>query len=78
MASAIRAGKLNPFVTTRGWFSTDNVVGVRKALEDGVQAVLAGRVTPESAMARAQQEADALLRPDFEHTTLKVLEQPAC
>ncbi|HVY14862.1 MAG TPA: ABC transporter substrate-binding protein [Rhodopila sp.] len=58
----------------RGWFSTYNVVGVRKALEDGVQAVLAGKATPEAAMAKAQQEADALLRPYVEQTALKVPE----
>jgi sn-glycerol 3-phosphate transport system substrate-binding protein len=58
----------------RGWFSTYNVVGVRKALEDGVQAVLSGNATPEAAMAKAQQEANGLMRPYVEQTALKVPE----
>jgi sn-glycerol 3-phosphate transport system substrate-binding protein len=58
----------------RGWFSTYNVVGVRKALEDGVQAVLSGKATPQAAMAKAQQEADGLMRPYVEQTALKVPE----
>jgi sn-glycerol 3-phosphate transport system substrate-binding protein len=31
----------------RGWFATYDVVAVRKALEDDVQAVLSGNATPE-------------------------------
>jgi sn-glycerol 3-phosphate transport system substrate-binding protein len=65
---------LDQLVYARGWFSTYNVVGVRKALEDGVQAVLSGKATPEAAMAKAQQEADALMRPYVEQTALKVPE----
>jgi len=56
----------------RGWFDTYDVVAVRKALEDGVQAVLAGKDTPEHAMAAAQQRADALLRPYVDQTALKL------
>ncbi len=65
---------LDQLAYARGWFSTYNVVGVRKALEDGVQAVLSGKATPEAAMAKAQQEADALMRPYVEQTALKVPE----
>ncbi len=65
---------LDQIVYARGWFSTYNVVGVRKALEDGVQAVLSGKATPEAAMAKAQQEADALIRPYVEQTALKLPE----
>jgi sn-glycerol 3-phosphate transport system substrate-binding protein len=65
---------LDQLAYARGWFSTYNVVGVRKALEDGVQAVLSGKATPEAAMAKAQQEADALMRPYVEQTALKLPE----
>jgi sn-glycerol 3-phosphate transport system substrate-binding protein len=65
---------LDQLVYARGWFSTYNVVGVRKALEDGVQAVLSGKATPAAAMAKAQQEADTLMRPYVEQTALKVPE----
>jgi sn-glycerol 3-phosphate transport system substrate-binding protein len=65
---------LDQLAYARGWFSTYNTVGVRKALEDGVQAVLSGKTTPEAAMAKAQQEADALMRPYVEQTALKVPE----
>jgi len=56
----------------RGWFDSYDVVAVRKALEDGVQAVLAGKDTPEHAMATAQQRADALLKPYVDQTALKL------
>lgn len=56
----------------RGWFDSYNVVGVRKAMEDGVQSVLAGKDTPEHAMAAAQQRADALLQPYVDQTALKL------
>ncbi len=65
---------LDQLAYARGWFSTYNVVGVRKALEDGVQAVLSGKSTPRAAMAKAQQEADGLMRPYVEQTALKVPE----
>jgi len=58
----------------RGWFATYDVVAVRKALEDGVQAVLSGKATPEAAMAAAQQQADALMKPYVEQTALKLPE----
>jgi sn-glycerol 3-phosphate transport system substrate-binding protein len=65
---------LDQLAYARGWFSTYNVVGVRKALEDGVQAVLSGKATPAAAMAKAQSEADTLMRPYVEQTALKVPE----
>ena len=34
---------LDQLVYARGWFATYNIVGGRKALEDGVQAVLSGK-----------------------------------
>ena len=58
----------------RGWFDTYDTVAVRKALEDGVQAVLSGKTTPEQAMATAQQQADALLKPYVDQTALKLPE----
>jgi sn-glycerol 3-phosphate transport system substrate-binding protein len=65
---------LDQLVYARGWFSTYNVVGVRKAFEDGVQAVLSGKLTPDAAMARAQQEADGLMAPYVDQTALKLPE----
>lgn len=58
----------------RGWFATYNTVAVRKALEDGVQAVLSGKATPEAAMAAAQKQADELMKPYVEQTALKLPE----
>lgn len=58
----------------RGWFSTYNTVGVRKALEDGVQAVLSGKATPEAAMAEAQKQADTIMKPYVEQSALKLPE----
>lgn len=63
---------LDQLAYARGWFATYNVIGVRKALEDGVQAVLSGKATPEAAMAEAQKQADALMRPYVEQTALKL------
>jgi sn-glycerol 3-phosphate transport system substrate-binding protein len=54
------------------WFATFNTVGVRKALEDQVQAVLSGKIKAPEAMARAQKAADALLQPYVEQTALKL------
>ena len=65
---------LDQLVYARGWFSTYNTVAVRKALEDGVQAVLSGKSTPEDAVAAAQKQADALMKPYVEQTALKVPE----
>jgi len=56
----------------RPWFATYNTVGVRKALEDGVQAVLSGKAKPEDAMAQAQKQADALMQPYVAQTALKL------
>jgi sn-glycerol 3-phosphate transport system substrate-binding protein len=63
---------LDQLAYARGWFATYNVVGVRKALEDGVQAVLSGKATPEAAMAAAQKEADTLMQPYVQQTALKL------
>jgi len=65
---------LDQLAYARGWFATYNVVGVRKALEDGVQAVLSGKASPEAAMAAAQKEAEALMLPYVEQTALKLPE----
>ena len=65
---------LDQLAYARGWFATYNTVAVRKALEDGVQAVLSGKATPEAAMAAAQKEADELMRPYVEQTALKLPE----
>jgi sn-glycerol 3-phosphate transport system substrate-binding protein len=65
---------LDQLAYARGWFSTFNVVGVRKALEDGVQAVLSGKATPEAAMAKAQAEAEALMKPYVDQTASKIPE----
>lgn len=56
----------------RPWFATYNTVGVRKALEDQVQAVLSGRIKPAAAAQAAQKTADALLRPYVEQTAWKL------
>jgi sn-glycerol 3-phosphate transport system substrate-binding protein len=56
----------------RSWFATYNTVGVRKALEDAVQAVLSGKARPAEAMASAQRQADTLMRPYVEQTALKL------
>jgi len=56
----------------RGWFATYKTVPVRKAIEDQVQAILNGDISAEAAAARAQSDADALLRPYLEQTALKL------
>jgi sn-glycerol 3-phosphate transport system substrate-binding protein len=56
------------------WFATVNTVGVRKALEDQVQAMLSGRTTPGKAMVDAQAGADALMHAYVEQTALHVPE----
>lgn len=55
------------------WFATYNTVGVRKALEDQVQAVLSGKTTPEKAIKTAQENADKLMRPYVEATALSYM-----
>ena len=64
---------LDQLAYARGWFSTYNTVGVRKALEDGVQAVLSGKAKPREAMETAQRNADQLMKPYVEQTALKTL-----
>lgn len=53
------------------WFGTFNTIAVRKAMEDQVQAILSAKTTPADAIAAAQKNADALLRPYVEQTALK-------
>jgi sn-glycerol 3-phosphate transport system substrate-binding protein len=65
---------LDQLAYARGWFSTYNTVAVRKALEDGVQAVLSGKATPDQAMTTAQKQADALMKPYVDQTALKLPE----
>jgi sn-glycerol 3-phosphate transport system substrate-binding protein len=45
------------------WLSTYNVVAVRKAIEDQVQAVLSGKKQADEAVRDAQKNADEILRP---------------
>jgi sn-glycerol 3-phosphate transport system substrate-binding protein len=63
---------LDQLVYAQPWFSTYNTVGVRKAIEDQVQAVLSGKLKPEQAVINAQKAADELLRPYVEQTALKM------
>ena len=53
------------------WFDTFQVVAVRKAMEDQIQAILSGKVKPAEAAANAQKAADALLAPYVAETALK-------
>ena len=62
---------LDQLAYARPWFATYSTVAVRKAMEDQVQAVLSGKTTPEQAVANAQKQADALMRPYVEQTALK-------
>lgn len=57
----------------RSWFATYNTVAVRKALEDQVQAVLAGDKQPREALQDAQAEADAIMAPYVEQTALRLI-----
>jgi sn-glycerol 3-phosphate transport system substrate-binding protein len=63
---------LDQLAYARGWFATYDTVGVRKAMEDAVQSVLSGKPKPEAALAEAQRQADALMRPYVEQTALKL------
>jgi sn-glycerol 3-phosphate transport system substrate-binding protein len=54
------------------WFATYKTVPVRKALEDEVQAVLAGKKEPKAALTAAQQAADEILKPYVEQTALRL------
>jgi sn-glycerol 3-phosphate transport system substrate-binding protein len=54
------------------WFATYKTVPVRKALEDEVQAVLAGKKLPKEALVAAQRAADEILRPYVEQTCLRL------
>jgi sn-glycerol 3-phosphate transport system substrate-binding protein len=65
---------LDQLAYARGWFATYKTVEVRKALEDGVQAVLAGKAAPDAAMDAAQKQADTILQPYVDQTALKLPE----
>jgi sn-glycerol 3-phosphate transport system substrate-binding protein len=54
------------------WFATYKTVAVRKAMEDELQAVLAGKKEPKEAVTAAQRAADEIMRPYVERTALKV------
>jgi sn-glycerol 3-phosphate transport system substrate-binding protein len=54
------------------WFATFKTVAVRKAIEDELQSVLAGKKQPKEAIVAAQKEADAIMRPYVEETALKL------
>ena len=65
---------LDQLAYAQPWFATFNTVGVRKALEDQAQAVLSGKIKAPEAMANAQKNADALLKPYVDQTALKLPE----
>jgi sn-glycerol 3-phosphate transport system substrate-binding protein len=65
---------LDQLAYAQPWFATFNTVGVRKALEDQVQAVLSGKIKAPEAMANAQKAADALLKPYVDQTAMKLPE----
>jgi sn-glycerol 3-phosphate transport system substrate-binding protein len=54
------------------WFATYKTVAVRKAMEDELQAVLAGKKSSKDAVTAAQRAADEIMRPYVERTALKV------
>ena len=54
------------------WFATYKTVAVRKAIEDELQAVLAGKKQPKEALVAAQKAADDLLRPYVNETALRM------
>lgn len=56
----------------QSWFATYNTVAVRKALEDEVQAVIAGKKKPAEALKAAQAKADDIMRPYVEQTALNL------
>ncbi|MEQ8814452.1 MAG: ABC transporter substrate-binding protein [Thalassobaculum sp.] len=56
----------------QSWFATYNTVAVRKALEDEVQAVIAGKKKPAEALKAAQAKADEIMRPYVEQTALSL------
>lgn len=56
----------------QSWFATYNTVAVRKALEDEVQAVIAGKKKPAEALKAAQVKADQIMRPYVEQTALNL------
>jgi len=63
---------LDQLAYAKPWFATYNTVAVRKALEDQVQAMLSGKVTPVEAAKVAQANADKLMKPYVEETALNL------
>jgi sn-glycerol 3-phosphate transport system substrate-binding protein len=56
----------------KSWFATYKTVAVRKAIEDELHAVLAGKKQPKEAVVAAQKTADEILRPYVERTALNL------
>lgn len=56
----------------QSWFATYNTVAVRKALEDQVQAVIAGKKKPAEAIKEAQAKADEIMAPYVSQTALNL------
>jgi len=54
---------VNQLEYAQPWLSTYNVVAVRKAIEDQVQAVISGKKQADEAVRDAQKNADEILRP---------------
>jgi len=54
------------------WAATYQTVAVRKALDDEMQAVLSGKKKAAQAVKDAQHNADALLKPYDDQTSLKL------
>lgn len=54
------------------WFATFKTVPVRKAIEDELQAVLAGKKQPKEAVVAAQKAADEIMRPYVEQTAMRL------
>ncbi|ACA20916.1 extracellular solute-binding protein family 1 [Methylobacterium sp. 4-46] len=63
---------VDQLANAKPWFATYRTVPVRKAIEDELQAVLAGKRQPKEALAAAQTSADAILRPYVEDTALRL------
>jgi sn-glycerol 3-phosphate transport system substrate-binding protein len=63
---------VDQLANAKPWFATYRTVPVRKAIEDELQAVLAGKRTPKEALAAAQRNADAIMRPYVEDTALRL------
>ncbi|GJD53386.1 sn-glycerol-3-phosphate-binding periplasmic protein UgpB [Methylobacterium crusticola] len=63
---------VDQLANAKPWFATYRTVPVRKAIEDELQAVLAGKRQPKEALVAAQKAADAIMRPYVEDTALRL------